>query len=230
MKVPWDTGDSLLLERYSLKSCLHVFVVISCNQLLSLKKLFLWEIIVTVSIKSTPAWIYFLFERLNFAGCNVIVEYLQFECQTSHTIFLVAKDVSSQPVFVGFLKKLNASSKFTCWGYNITTSSWSSQSRFISWLDYVSCVESLLFCFLAFGVIRVGVSFWVTAFSGAVNTLFKAFAGVDGSSAGIVGIFDEGKVIGISPCSNVSSYFRKTNRLFPPYCHTKQVWSCSMIF
>ena len=74
-------------------------------------------------------------------------------------------DVSFRPAFVGFLRKLIASSKFNCLSDNIAIS-----ITFISWMYDFSCVESMLFCFLVFCVILVSVSFWVPAFSGVVNT------------------------------------------------------------
>ena len=64
--------------------------------------MFFWEIIVTVSIKSRQAWMYFLLEAISFAGRDVIVKYAQLECQNFHTFFLVAKDVSFRPPFVCF--------------------------------------------------------------------------------------------------------------------------------
>ena len=42
--------------------------------------------------------------------------------------------------------------------------------------------------------------FSVSAFNSLVGTLLCVFAGVDGNSEGLVGKFDEGKVIGISSC------------------------------
>ena len=95
--------------------------------------------------------------------------------------------------------------------HNITISSWSLWLMFISWIYDVSCAENLLLRFLVFGVILVGVSFWVPDFSGAVNVLLEAFVGLYSSSEGLVVTFDEGKVIGISSCWIVSFSFWKTN-------------------
>ena len=90
---------------------------------------------------------------------------------------------------------------------------------FISWIYDVSCAENLLLRFLVFGVILVGVSFWVPDFSGVVNVLLEAFVGLYSSSEGLVVTFDEGKVIGISSCWIVSFSFWKTN-LIGFFSHT----------
>ena len=138
---------------------------------------------------------------------------MQLWCQNTHTLFLVAKDVCFWLAFVGFLRKSNPSSKFNCLSDNISTSSWFSWFRFISWKYDVSCVESLLFHFVVFVVILVGALFWVPAFSGVVNSLLRAFAGADDSSEGLVVRSDKGKVLGISSCWNVSLGFWKTNMI-----------------